>query len=229
MYYPSAQIYAKGYPMKQFFFNVLISLTVTSSLILADGSKHYALKTGKQGDKLLQLQQKSMEKVASDFVKKSGLKEGDVVWDLGCGTGTMTDFLAITVGEKGHVYAVDISKESLDIAKEKIEKLGIKNVTFLNTDIESMNFPENAADLVYSRFVFMHLSQREKVLSSLKKLLKSSGVAVFGEATHNKSESFPPMIELEKWKKTMIQLGACKGGDYNFGEKLTHFRENEFF
>ncbi len=48
-----------------------------------------------------------LKKKSSDNDCKARLNEGDVVWDVGCGTGGLTVEAAVQVGAKGRVYALD--------------------------------------------------------------------------------------------------------------------------
>ena len=104
-----------------------------------------------------------------------------MIWDIGCGSGAMTAYFAEKVGENGHVYAVDISEKQLEVTKKRIESGGFTNVTFIRADIVSDNFPTGAADVVYIRFVLMHLTNPNLALDKIKDLLKPQGIFVSEE------------------------------------------------
>src|SRR3990167_7555643 len=98
------------------------SLLTLNSAHASDETKEdtYALATGKAGSQRLDLQNKMMSEEAYKQLEKAGLSEGQTVWDIGCGNGAMTVYLAQKVGKKGHVYAIDINEEQIKVAKEKI-------------------------------------------------------------------------------------------------------------
>src|SRR5262249_50516052 len=60
-------------------------------------------------------------------IKTMGLRDGDVVADVGCGTGFFARRMARAVGPSGKVYGVDIQPEMLDLMKEYVAKEGIAN------------------------------------------------------------------------------------------------------
>ena len=77
-----------------------------------------------------------------------------VVWDIGCGSGVMTEYLAKVVGSNGYVYAIDISNDQIKVAKRRIESAGYKNVEFIVGDINKIkNDAYKKADIVYARFL----------------------------------------------------------------------------
>lgn len=61
---------------------------------------------------------------ALEFADLSG---GETVWDLYCGIGTISSFLAQKAGK---VYGVEIIPEAIDDARANAERNGIKNVEF---------------------------------------------------------------------------------------------------
>lgn len=61
----------------------------------------------------------------------AGLKEGGCVWDLYCGIGTISLFLAAAVGESGEVVGVEIVRKAIEDAKRNAALNGIKNVRFI--------------------------------------------------------------------------------------------------
>lgn len=69
-------------------------------------------------------------------VEKFNLKCTDVVFDIGCGTGRLT----IPIAERvKFVYAIDVSKEMLKIAKSEAEREKLKNIEFINGNFEAFN------------------------------------------------------------------------------------------
>ena len=68
------------------------------------------------------------EQKPDEIIRTMGLKAGDVVADLGAGTGYFTRRLARAVAPTGLVYAVDIQPEMISLLKGNMEKAGIRNV-----------------------------------------------------------------------------------------------------
>jgi ribosomal protein L11 methylase PrmA len=68
------------------------------------------------------------------------VKKGQVVADLGCGTGYYTLPLAELVGPEGKVYAVDLGKRSIQALKKKVEKSGFHNVEAHASSASDLSF-----------------------------------------------------------------------------------------
>jgi ubiquinone/menaquinone biosynthesis C-methylase UbiE len=69
------------------------------------------------------------------------LRRGDVVLDVGCGTGLSFSLLTERVGETGAVIGVDASAEMLDLAAERVAAHGWPNVTLVCAPVESADLP----------------------------------------------------------------------------------------
>ena len=60
-------------------------------------------------------------------ISKARLREGDSVYDIGCGSGSITVEAAIQVGESGKIYAVDKDPNAISLSEENLAKFNIKN------------------------------------------------------------------------------------------------------
>lgn len=182
---------------------------------------NYILATSAKAAQNLDTQHDLMAAAAHEQLAKAGLKKGKVVWDVGCGSGAMTEYLARQVGEEGHVYALDISQEQLTRTQERLQQLGFKNISFTCGDITILeNFPKNEADLVYARMVLMHLRDPEMALQKMIQLLKSSGILSLQESTMETAGTPSGYEVVNDYFKTLIALGNFNGVDFNIGKKL---------
>ncbi len=66
------------------------------------------------------------EEIRVITICKARLNEGDVVWDVGCGTGGLTVEAALQVGAKGKVYALDEDPQAVQLTIVNVEKFGVK-------------------------------------------------------------------------------------------------------
>ena len=109
---------------------------------------------------------------AIDYSKAS---EGETCVDLGSGRGTDVLRLAETVGENGFVYGIDVSEGMLTKARNNAEKLGVKNVDFIKSELEDINLPSETANLVISNCTINHAKDKLQVWREINRILKRSG------------------------------------------------------
>lgn len=108
-------------------------------------------------------------------LKAMNLKDGDVVADLGAGTGFYTRRLARAVGPSGKVWANDIQPEMLDRMKELAAKEGIGNiVTVVGTETDP-GLPPGTFDWILLVDVYHELQQPEPMLAKIREALKPDG------------------------------------------------------
>ncbi len=75
--------------------------------------------------------------------------QGEKVLDIACGTGTIAFYIADRVGPEGHITGVDISAGMIKKCSEKLQELDLKNMTFIYSDAEVLDFPTNSFDRMY--------------------------------------------------------------------------------
>lgn len=74
------------------------------------------------------------EEVRVIQISKARLSEGDLVYDIGCGSGSITVEAAIQIGRTGKIYAVDIDKNAIELTKKNLVKFGIENAELMLAD-----------------------------------------------------------------------------------------------
>ena len=113
-------------------------------------------------------------------IKALELKEGDVVADIGCGTGYFSWRMAKAVGEKGIVYGVEIQKEMLELLAQQMKKRGITNVKGVLGGTADPRLPA-LVDLVIMVDVYHEFDQPFEMMQAVCKQLKPGGRVVFVE------------------------------------------------
>lgn len=96
-------------------------------------------------------------------VESMELNQGDSVADIGCGTGANVPILINNVGEKGQVICVDLSRESLQMIKERSVEMGWGNVHSLNADATRLPFSD-----VQNYFASFSIGMFPKTLATVK-------------------------------------------------------------
>ncbi len=118
------------------------------------------------------------------MIERSGIKPGMTVLDLGCGSGAFTPFVAMVVGERGRVYAVDIQPAMLKQLEGKLarpENRGIKNIELRQASAYGLPFEDGSLDLVYMVTVLQEIPDRGRALREIKRVLKPGGILAVTE------------------------------------------------
>jgi SAM-dependent methyltransferase len=151
---------------------------------------------------------------------EAGLRRGMRVADLGCGVGMVTELLAEVVGPEGQVVGVDISGEQLAQARKRL-MLGGTSARFVQASATDTGLPRESFDLVYCRFLLMHLPDPESALREMHALLRPGGTLVCedGDLTTVGSQ---PSSALDQGPALFTRLGAVRGVDYTLGGRLFH-------
>lgn len=186
----------------------------------------YALAAGAKGAPRLTIQNETLKNDTEKHLDEAVLSAGQIVYDIGCGNGVMLPYLAKKVGKKGHVYALDMSKEQLELAKQRVSSEGLENVTFIHGDIRTLeNLPVGEADLVYMRALLIHVKDPENVISVVKKLLKEGGVVASHESIISTSRTFSEELAYCEYIDTLMKLAQTLGVDYDIGKRLKSLYE----
>jgi ubiquinone/menaquinone biosynthesis C-methylase UbiE len=101
------------------------------------------------------------------------------VLEIGCGTGSATLELIQKLKAKGNFFGIDASKEMVNIARSKAQKLGFINVTFKVMDAEKLDFPKCNFDFVFSNQVFHWITNKKAMLKGVYDCLKPEGKIAF--------------------------------------------------
>lgn len=101
-----------------------------------------------------------------------GVKPGMIISEAGAGQGYFTFYLARRVGEKGKVYANDISKSSLAEIKSRSKRENITNIITVLGETEDPLFPQKNLDMIVMVYVLHMLEKPVEFLGNLKKYMK---------------------------------------------------------
>ena len=109
-------------------------------------------------------------------VKMAKVVPGEVVLDVGCGTGTLTIAAKDRAGPTGQVHGIDASPEMIDVAREKAGKKGA-DVDFRVGLIEDIPFPDGQFDVVLSSLMLHHLPDdvKRQGFQEIRRVLKPDG------------------------------------------------------
>jgi len=136
---------------------------------------------GHQAADWLERPERDEEEHTEKLVEHLRAKPGDVVADIGCGTGYFSRRLAKKCSPGGRVLAVDIQPEMLELLTNKMAAAGITNVVPVLGTITDPNLPAAAVDLAFMVDVYHELDHPFEMMQAIVKSLKPGGRVVFVE------------------------------------------------
>lgn len=179
----------------------------------------YLLPMGAAGAQPLQRQHDMTSSDIQVFLSECGLEEGMTVWDLGCGTGTLTALLARRVGPSGRVFALDGSAAQLAFARTQIEDAGLSNVTFIHHDLtQPYKVQEDQlGDMATVRYVLIHMKDPKAVLGLMGDYVKPQGACVLMEPYNARNGMSEPIEGAQLFRDTLLEMGIQCGFNFSMG------------
>jgi SAM-dependent methyltransferase len=128
-----------------------------------------------QGADWLERPERVAEEMPEEVLATLGLEDGDIVADLGSGSGFYTRRMARRVQPSGTVYAVDIQPEMIEILRANMAAEGINNVVPVLSAADDPRLPEGGIDWIFLADVYHELSDPETMLARMSDALRGDG------------------------------------------------------
>ena len=145
-----------------------------------------------------------------------GLKPGQLVVDLGSGSGLFTRALARAVAPNGTAYAVDIDPALLKIVESSAKRSDIKNLTTVLAAPDDPKLPQ-AVDVIFICDTFHHLPDKPTYARTLYRYLKPGGRVAVIDFTNDWPGGHDAMRytpdDLERW---MTGAGFTRDQSFDF-------------
>lgn len=154
--------------------------------------------------------QRATEEHPEVVIDALDLHEGEVVADLGAGSGYFTFRMAPKVGSTGKVLAVDIQDEMLETIRRRAAALKLTNVEEIKDTETDPKLPANGVDLVLMVDVYHELSYPFEVMTKIRQALKPDGRVVFVE--YRKEDPRVPIKELHKMSVAQLDKEMAVAG-----------------
>ena len=163
--------------------------------------------------------------------KKSGFDLGTSkleVTDLGCGDGTLTVEMAKFARQ---VTGVDINPDILAIARQRADRIGLQNVSFLVEDASNLSLTSDSLDVAFFSQSLHHLENPQKGLNEAARIIRKGGQVLVMELASHKEEWVLEKLG-HKWlgfeKEYLIECMKNAGLKKLYSEVLPHRREELF-
>jgi len=128
--------------------SILLAIVLAATVCAAAEKKRQSRDTWQQPDRV---------------VKSLGLKSGQVVADVGCGSGYFTFRLAKAVGAEGKVYAEDISDKALKSLRSRVEREKLTNIAVIKGDAADIKIPDASCDAAILVNVLHHVPKEKRL------------------------------------------------------------------
>jgi ubiquinone/menaquinone biosynthesis C-methylase UbiE len=135
---------------------------------------------GHQAADWLERPEREEEERTQLLIEALKLRPGDVVADIGAGTGYHVRRMAPKVGPGGKVFGVDIQPEMLTLLSNNMAQAKITNVIVVQGTIEDPKLPA-AVDMVLLVDVYHEFSHPFEMMEAICRSLKPGGRVVFVE------------------------------------------------
>jgi demethylmenaquinone methyltransferase/2-methoxy-6-polyprenyl-1,4-benzoquinol methylase len=139
------------------------------------------------------------------------LKKGDVVVELGCGTGLNFPLLQQQVGPEGKIIGVDLTDRMLERAGERVRRHGWSNVELVREDAAEYVFPASLRGIL-STFALTLMPGYDRIIRNGRESLASGGR--FAILDLKKPDNAPPWLT-----RLMVRLTAPFGASLDLAER----------
>lgn len=164
---------------------------------------------GHQGAAWLERPEREAEEQPALLVRQLGLKPGDIVADIGAGTGYFT-FRMATLVPQGKVYAVDIQPEMLAFVRDRARRAGLSNVEPVAGRLDDPGLAPASIDLALMVDVYHEFSQPCEMLRAIVRALKPGGRIALVE--YRAEEPSVPIKPLHKMSRAQAEKEMAAAG-----------------
>ena len=125
-----------------------------------------------------------------EVIAKLRLKPGDIVADVGSGSGTFSIPMAKAIAPNGILYAVDIDQKMLDFVAARAKKEGVTNLRTVLGEYDDPKLPLKDVDVAFFHRVLHMIEHRQAYVNATAKYLKPDGRIVIIDKNRVNSENW---------------------------------------
>lgn len=146
-------------------------------------------------------------------IQLANVRNAHHVLDLAGGTGDLTRLFEKRVGKEGSVVLADINSEMLRTGRDRMINHGlVGNIQYAQVNAECLPFADNTFDCVCIAFGLRNVTDKDKVLSSMLRVLKLGGCVVILEFSHPVNEITKKVYDFYSFK-LLPKIGAVVAKD----------------
>ena len=143
----------------------------------------------------------------------SGVRPGHTILDLAGGTGDLAAKFARLTGSNGKVVVADINASMLQVGRDRLRDMGIVgNVEWVQADAEHLPFPDNHFNLITMAFGLRNVTDKDRALRSMYRVLKPGGRLLVLEFSKPTSRTFSKIYDWYSFN-ILPQVGKLVAND----------------
>jgi ubiquinone/menaquinone biosynthesis C-methylase UbiE len=164
---------------------------------------------GHQAADWLERPEREDEEKTELMVDALKFREGEVVADIGVGSGYVARKISKRIGATGVIYGVDIQQEMLDVLAKRMAMFRITNVKPVLGETNDPKLPPESCDTMIMVDVYHEFDQPYEMITAMVKALKPGGRIVFveyrGEDPNVPIKTVHKMTEAQVKKEMSVQ------------------------
>lgn len=146
-------------------------------------------------------------------ISLTGVRSGQHVLDIAGGTGDLAKVFSREVGRSGRVVLSDINEAMLEVGRTRLINAGCNNVDFVLANAETLEpFADNSFDLVTISFGLRNVTDKDKALAAMHRVLKPGGRLLVLEFSKPVFEPLSKVYDLYSFTALPI-MGKLVAGD----------------
>ena len=203
--------------LKKIFTGAILLLSV-SILAMSGGAAqpthkvddaHHGFGDVSQWSRILEGSGRDQWQKPDEVIKHLNLKPGDVIADIGAGTGYFTRRFAVAVGPQGKALGFEIEAAMVEHMRQEARRLNLANYEPRLVRADDPGLEPRSVDVIFLSNVYHHIGNRVDYFKNLSKSLKQNGRMVIVDF-YRKPQPVGPPVEQKVSEETIIkELGQA--------------------
>lgn len=147
------------------------------------------------------------------LTSRLSLSQNSNVLELGCGPGYYSADVARNIPD-GMLTLVDIQREMLDMAKGRLDSLGVSNILYVQADATALPFENESFDVVYLVAMLGEVPNQELCLREAHRVLRTGGLLSVSE--QRRDPDFIPVSQMKNLVGEIFDFEQTYGNSINY-------------
>jgi len=206
--------------LRRLFLLCIVIATITNSLAFAQQTDKAAEKKPTEEKKpTAEEKARQRENSLRALAKQLNVGPGATIADIGAGKGRDTWVFADIVGERGKVFAEEITEKNTKAIEEELEKRKLPQVHVVLGNSTSPALPDDLVDMAFMHRVYHHVAKPKEMLQAIWKSLKPGGYLVIVDQRRGTLTDWGPRADREKkhfWIAETTVVRDARENGYEF-------------